>query len=442
MDLSMGNVVKLSIVIPVYNMEKYIEACLDSILERQMREIEVICVDDVSTDSSPEIMRQYAERDCRVRVITQPQNAGQAEARNTGLEAARGEYVYFLDSDDMAAMGTLEWLYDLAHEHTLDGLFFNLIPLYETQELRDRLHGGALGIAVTDEMEAKGIQTGEKFLLSLGLYKPGNGNPCLPGTYFWRREFLLAHGIRNPLGSSPHEDNAFFLKAVLQAGRMMMTTKVGHIRRMREGSVMSGQGAKHLKWRCRGLFVCWMDLLGFLQGIHFQSEACRKLAYRYANDCRGQALRRWQSIPVSERGRVVFKNQMYQMLFDLTVQKITELEEQANSAKKELAREKDSWRKLFLRQEMPYRRVWWGEEALVFIRMRNLHKLRDDLLVTENASLQGQVTDGLTTCAPEVLRDLTGTCRILVFGENYASARAKLTEYGYREHVDFRKCDF
>ena len=438
----MGDGVKLSIVIPVFNMEKYIAACLDSLLERQMQEIEVICVDDVSTDSSPEIMCQYAERDCRVRVITQPQNAGQAEARNTGLEAARGEYVYFLDSDDMAAMGTLEWLYDLAHEHTLDGLFFNLIPLYETQELRDRLHGGALGIAVTDEMEAKGIQTGEKFLLSLGLYKPGNGNPCLPGTYFWRREFLLEHGIRNPLGSSPHEDNAFFLKAVLQAGRMMMTTKVGHIRRMREGSVMSGQGAKHMKWRCHGLFVCWMDLLEFLQGIHFQSEACRKLAYRYANDCRGQALRRWQSIPVSERGEVIFDNPTYEQLFDLTIRKIIEMEERERSTKEALAREKDSWRRLFLCSEQSCRRVWWGQEAVSFIRKKKLRTFRDDLLVTETASMQGQFVDGMTVCAPETLRDLVGTCRILVFGRDYASVRSKLLGYGYKENMDFRKCDF
>ena len=96
----MKSTCKTSVIIPVYNTEDYLEECLDSVLAQTQREIEVILVDDGSTDSCPEIEHRYAERDPRVRVIMQ-ENQRQGAARNRGLEQARGKYVYFMDSDDL-----------------------------------------------------------------------------------------------------------------------------------------------------------------------------------------------------------------------------------------------------------------------------------------------------------------------------------------------------
>ena len=90
---------KVSVIIPVYNVEKYLGECLDSVLGQTLRDIEVICVDDGSTDGSARILAQYAERDDRVRVIRQ-ENAGPGPARNRALEAAVGECVAFMDPDD------------------------------------------------------------------------------------------------------------------------------------------------------------------------------------------------------------------------------------------------------------------------------------------------------------------------------------------------------
>ncbi|HJD96893.1 glycosyltransferase, partial [Mailhella massiliensis] len=89
----------LSVIIPVYNVEKYLARCLDSVLAQSFSDMEIICVDDGSTDSSPDILRAYAARDARIRLIHQ-KNRGIAAARNAGLDAAAGRYVAFVDSDD------------------------------------------------------------------------------------------------------------------------------------------------------------------------------------------------------------------------------------------------------------------------------------------------------------------------------------------------------
>ncbi len=90
---------KVSVIIPVYNVEKYLRECLDSVVKQTLKEIEIICVDDGSTDKSLEILKEYAKKDNRITVITQ-KNLHAGVARNAGLTVARGEYVHFLDSDD------------------------------------------------------------------------------------------------------------------------------------------------------------------------------------------------------------------------------------------------------------------------------------------------------------------------------------------------------
>ncbi len=90
---------RLSVIVPVYNVEPYLSRCLDSILAQTERDMEIVCVDDGSTDGSPAILLRYAAADARIRVVTQ-ENRGLSGARNTGLDAAKGRYVMFVDSDD------------------------------------------------------------------------------------------------------------------------------------------------------------------------------------------------------------------------------------------------------------------------------------------------------------------------------------------------------
>lgn len=110
---------KISIIVPIYNAEKYLEKCLDSLKNQTFREIEVLMIDDGSTDSSPEICKGFAEKDPRFVHIRQD-NAGVSAARNKGLEAAHGEYIGFCDSDDFAEPDMYEDLYRLVTENGAD----------------------------------------------------------------------------------------------------------------------------------------------------------------------------------------------------------------------------------------------------------------------------------------------------------------------------------
>lgn len=104
---------KVSIVIPVYNAEKSIERCLDSIIEQSFSDFELILVNDGSTDSSLKILEEYAEKDERIKFITQ-ENAGPSTARNTGIDNATGKYVYFVDADDYIVKDAIERFYRAA----------------------------------------------------------------------------------------------------------------------------------------------------------------------------------------------------------------------------------------------------------------------------------------------------------------------------------------
>ena len=129
--------IKVSVIIPVYNAEEHLGQCLDSVLNQTLREIEVICVDDGSSDGSLALLNSYAEKDERVKVIHQ-ENGGAGKARNTGLAAARGKYLSFLDADDFSESTMLEKAYAKAEEQKTDIVVFNSDQYYEdSKEYRE-----------------------------------------------------------------------------------------------------------------------------------------------------------------------------------------------------------------------------------------------------------------------------------------------------------------
>lgn len=110
---------KVSVVVPVYNVEPYIHKCVNSILNQTMQDLEIILVDDGATDNSGRICDEYAEQDARIRVIHKT-NGGLSDARNAGVKVAAGEYILFVDSDDYIDAKMVERLYFLAQEHAVD----------------------------------------------------------------------------------------------------------------------------------------------------------------------------------------------------------------------------------------------------------------------------------------------------------------------------------
>ncbi len=114
---------KISIIIPVYNSQKYLNQCLDSIINQTFNDFEVICIDDQSTDSSLDILQNYAKIDPRIKIIRQ-ENAGAGAARNAGLKIAKGDYILFLDSDDFFELNMLEKAYEACVKNDLDFVVF------------------------------------------------------------------------------------------------------------------------------------------------------------------------------------------------------------------------------------------------------------------------------------------------------------------------------
>lgn len=111
---------KISIIVPVYNVEKLLERCLDSILSQTLEDIEVICVDDCSPDNSIDILERYSAKDPRVKVFRHSENKRQGGARNTALNVATGEYIGFIDSDDYIDADFYQKLYDAAAKSDAD----------------------------------------------------------------------------------------------------------------------------------------------------------------------------------------------------------------------------------------------------------------------------------------------------------------------------------
>lgn len=151
---------QISILVAVYNTAPYLPQCLDSLCGQTLRDIQIICIDDCSTDQSPQILADYAQRDARITLLRTPHNSGQAAARNLGLQMATGEFTTFVDSDDWLAPDALEQaLGALAQNPANDCAVMRLIKYYpdDGHEVEHPLHTGG----------KKALTGEEAFMLSL-----------------------------------------------------------------------------------------------------------------------------------------------------------------------------------------------------------------------------------------------------------------------------------
>ena len=112
--------IKISIIIPVYNVEPYLRECLDSVINQTLKEIEIICIDDCSTDNSYQILEEYAKKDSRIIVLKNEKNSGQGPSRNRGIKISNGEYIFFMDSDDYISPNFVDELYKTGKQFNSD----------------------------------------------------------------------------------------------------------------------------------------------------------------------------------------------------------------------------------------------------------------------------------------------------------------------------------
>ena len=182
-----GSNIKVSIIIPVFNAADYLAQCLGSAAGQTLKEIEILCVDDASTDGSLEIIKEFAKTDPKVRVFANEKNTGAGEARNRGLKEARGEYVYFMDADDYMVPDACEVLYAKAAEKGLDLLkakAYSVDAVTQEEVLSPRYD--LLNLKPKDFNVITNFHKDPKKFAAL---------PVTPWSGFYRRAFLKENGI-------------------------------------------------------------------------------------------------------------------------------------------------------------------------------------------------------------------------------------------------------
>lgn len=213
-----------SIIIPVYNVEPYLKECLDSVLGQTCGDFEAVCVNDGSTDGSLSILEDYAERDSRIRVISQP-NGGLSAARNTGIDAAQGDYILFLDSDDWLESDTLQTLAD-----NLDGEDMLCFGGRRYDEATDTYRSA-------DILPRTTYDSGMDYYNTDALAKRDFAFVCVV-LRCYRRQFLASHSLRFREGIL-HEDNLFTPQACYHAQRVKVVDNTLYNYRIRHGSIMT-----------------------------------------------------------------------------------------------------------------------------------------------------------------------------------------------------------
>lgn len=235
---------EFSIIIPIYKIEDYLCECIDSILNQDYNDYEIILVDDGSPDSCPRICDEYAAKDSRIKVIHQ-QNSGVSAARNNGIEAAKGRYFWFVDGDDGITDGAFEVIRSF-FSYDFDVLSFDNIPQAEFSQT-ETADGKRYAVICDEEEKSK-------------LIRISNGGGFLP--YSWKKifkaSFIKNNGIKFDSRLKYGEDSVFNFEAFIRADRIVFSEAcVYSYRKRRDGAskkvdeIFSFDSFTQLELNCR-----------------------------------------------------------------------------------------------------------------------------------------------------------------------------------------------
>ncbi|MBQ7885762.1 MAG: glycosyltransferase [Clostridia bacterium] len=222
---------KVSVIIPVYNCEKFLPQCIDSLRVQTLEEIELIFVCDASPDNSLSILREYEAQDSRIRVIAFEENRGVSAARNAGIELASGEYVIFCDGDDWIEPGMYEKLYALAKEYEADIAFCRVFKDYANKQ-----ENVPLGFETGTRFDEKAIR---ETLIPAMLSKETDSDGLPLSGYtprnLFRREVLIRHRFREEIRYA--EDLLFIVECMLDSRAAVALDEAYYHYRFHGGSV-------------------------------------------------------------------------------------------------------------------------------------------------------------------------------------------------------------
>lgn len=213
---------KVSVIIPVYNVEKYLSKALDSVCEQTLKDIQIICIDDCSTDNSVKIIKEYMGRDSRIELIKTESNRGQGNARNIGLKQVNGEYIMFLDPDDWFAENACELAYNQIKANDNDVVKFNYYIYYEKNK----------------KIKYRDMTKNFKEILDKNNIKLADlKNFKIPGGSVWdniyKAEFIRENNVKFGEGHCG-EDNVFYIKAMLLSNTISLLKEPLYYYRKRE----------------------------------------------------------------------------------------------------------------------------------------------------------------------------------------------------------------
>ncbi len=220
----------ISVIIPVYNTGEYLRESIESVLSQSMSDIEVIIVNDGSTDSSPAIIKSIASSDSRVRVLNQA-NGGASVARNNGLDHATGRYIYFMDSDDVLEPGALVRCYEKCELDSLDLLFFDASIFGDKRAPKGFRSDYYIHTAGLDDR----VWDGPEIAMRLMSRNKFRASSCL---HLVRRTLIEKHRLRF-LPGIIIEDELFAPQLYIHAHRVGFVPEVLYRRRLRHSSVMT-----------------------------------------------------------------------------------------------------------------------------------------------------------------------------------------------------------
>lgn len=231
--------IRLSIIIPFYNVERYIVQCLDSVYMQDIpeEEYEVICVDDCGPDDSRTIVERYARRYANLRIVSYPQNRKLGGARNSGLDVAQGQYIWYVDSDDFIEKNVLATLLETAEKNDLDILHFDhaIYPIEQPQPRE---------IETTETMSGTELFFDNRFRWDMDL--------ITAWCKLYKREFLLNSGIRF-VEHMMYEDNDYAIRVFACATRVMHIGMKPYYYRQNESSITRVSVTEQH-------FLYWIDL--------------------------------------------------------------------------------------------------------------------------------------------------------------------------------------
>jgi glycosyltransferase involved in cell wall biosynthesis len=227
--IAMVSAVRVSVIVPIYNAEKYIRTCLDSLINQSLKNLEIILVDDGSTDNSYHICHEYSKHDKRITLLTQL-NRKQGAARNQGIKIAKGQYIGFLDADDFVDQRYYEAMSEAVRKHNADVALASVVKISNGKKKQKWLF----------KIEELYRTDFEKFIIC-----KQNENFAVYNKIY-KKEFIDEHVLRFPEGVF-YEDGPFSVRALHYANKIVTVPNVNYfyVKNM-DSTVNSEQTEKHL----------------------------------------------------------------------------------------------------------------------------------------------------------------------------------------------------